>query len=73
MILNNYHYIILDHTLTLIHQFLNVLPNCVLLYLLKQSVSGAQFLNSTFLVAVFATEAAAAVFATVILLLYKYL
>ena len=43
-----------------------VLPTCVLLISLMQLVNGAQFLNTTFLLVLFASASATAVLLTVI-------
>ena len=64
MFLNNYHNILLSCTLALLYQ-------CILHYLfgfilLMQLVNGAQFLNITFLLVLFAAGAPTAVLLTVI-------
>ena len=48
MFSNNYHYVLLSYTKTLLHQCLiNALSTCVLFILLMQSLNGTQFLNIT--------------------------
>ena len=65
MFLNNYHFILLNSTLALLYQ-------CILHYLyllfilLIQLVNGAQILNITFLLVLFASAPAAAVLLTAI-------
>ena len=49
----------------LLYQYLSI-SICVLFILLMQLINGAQFLNITFLLALFSSASAAAVFGTVV-------
>ena len=64
MFLNNYHYILLNYTLTLLVRW-RASSTCGFVILLMQLINGKQFLNVIFLSTLFAV----AVFATVIVTL----